>query len=32
VEAGVPVVRPGGAVGAAPKQRPRGGRKRRRGR
>jgi hypothetical protein len=30
VAAGVPVVRPGGAAGAAPKQRPRGGRKRRR--
>ena len=30
VDAGVPVVRPGGAAGAAPKQRPRGGRKRRR--
>jgi hypothetical protein len=32
VDAGVPVVRPAGAAGAAPKQRPRGGRKRRRGR
>ena len=30
VAAGVPVVRPSGAAGAAPKQRPRGGRKRRR--